>query len=75
MKSKAVEQQTHLRLPAQLSLGLGWIAEELLHLCGTIELRVNLHPAETEFIAFHWKNVLVVQTQAFSALQNAVKYL
>jgi hypothetical protein len=39
-----VEQQTHLRLPAQLGFGLGWVAEELLHLCGTIELRVNLHP-------------------------------
>ncbi len=53
MNNKEVEQQTHLRLPAQLGLGLGWVAEELLHLCGTIELRVNLHPAVTELITFH----------------------
>jgi hypothetical protein len=62
MKSKVVEQQTHLRLPAQLGLGLGWVSEKLLHLCGTIELRVNLHPAGKEFITFHGKNVLVVRT-------------
>jgi hypothetical protein len=51
MKREAVEQQAYLRLPAQLGLGLGWIAEELLHLCGTIELRVNLHPATKQSVS------------------------